>query len=114
MPEKIQVYIRNKDVVVSEGYLRPVADHPCLDRSVSKTEKIVSEKDQQVLITTRDFADKHGLCIEVCDLATFTGKFRAFLKGVKTTPAILIRNSRIEGNFAQEDLRSRLECCLNQ
>jgi hypothetical protein len=69
---------------------------------------------QQVLMATKDFADKYGLCVEVCDVATFTGKLKAFLKGVKSTLAILIRNSIIEGNFAQEVLQSRLECCLNQ
>jgi hypothetical protein len=72
------------------------------------------EKDQQVLMATEDFASKHGLCIEVCDVVTFTGRLKAFLKGVKTTPATLIRNSRFEGDLAQEALQSKLDCCLNQ
>lgn len=112
--DKIEVYIKNEDVVVSQGIIRPVVDHACTDGMTGKTERIVSVSDRLALDVAEAFANERGLILEVHDVHTFRGRLKALLKGVSKTPTIIVGNSRIEGDLTSGLLKSKLESCLGK
>jgi hypothetical protein len=114
MTAKIEVYIRNEVGFISQGIMRPVADHWCSDAPIGKYEKIVPEKDRVVLAAAEAFASEKGLQVDVCDVATLTGKLKAKLRGIKETPTIIIGKRRIEGELSYEQLKNQLEASLSQ
>lgn len=114
MTAKIEVYIRNEVGLMSQGIMRPVVDHWCSDAPTGKYVKIIREEDRAVLAAVEEFAKEKGLQIEVCDVATFAGKLKAKLKGVRKTPTILIGKQRFEGELGTEQLKNQLEASLRQ
>jgi hypothetical protein len=111
MADRIEIYIKNEKIVVSEGFVRPVIDHPCLDRNISRVQRILSENDRLALEFTEQFANDKGLPVEVYDVHTFKGKLKAWLKGISTTPTIIVGTSRIEGELTPEQLKCKLQSC---
>jgi len=115
MADKIEVYIRNEEVVTGEAvYGKVVAEHGCPVLRGVKTEKVMPEADRTALDVVNRFADDKGLQVEICSLGTFTGRLKARQKGVKTTPTIVIGKFRIEGELTPELLRSKLELALKE
>ncbi len=114
MAHKIEVYIRNDKVPVPQEFVRSVVDHPCLDRQVSKIERVMPQSDELALKCAREFADSKGISIEVCDINTFGGRIKAWMKGVSTSPTIIVGDSRVQGEFTEEQLRSKLQSCITQ
>jgi hypothetical protein len=111
---RIEVYIKNEDVAVSQGVSRPAMDHPCLDRELLQTERVTPESDRLALMIAEEFANQNELSLNVYDVHTLRGKIRATLKGIKKTPTIIIGESRIEGTLAPELIRAKLESCLTE
>jgi hypothetical protein len=111
MAERIEIYIKNEKVAVPVGFVRPVIDHPCLDRNISRVQRILSENDRLALEFTEQFANDKGLPVQVYDVHTFKGKLKAWLKGIRTTPTIIIGTSRIEGELTPEQLKCKLQSC---
>jgi hypothetical protein len=119
MPEIIEVYIKTEQAIISQAVIgRPMSDgvttHYCTVRETAKEEKAMSEADRLALEVMKDFADSKGARLEVCDVSTFRGKLRARLKGIKTTPAIVIGRARIEGDQVSKLSRSTLESCFEK
>lgn len=115
MVDKIEVYIKNKEVVTGEAvYGEVVAEHGCPVIRGVKTEKVIPEADRTALGVVNRFADDKGLQVEVCSLGTFTGRLKARRKRVKTTPTIVIGKFRIEGELTPELLRDKLESTLRE
>jgi protein-disulfide isomerase len=111
MADKIEIYIKSENVVISQGITRPVADHSCTDRMLSRTERVVSERDQIAIEIAEEFANKKGLSVDVYNINSAKGKLMARLRHVKTTPTIIIGQSRIEGEFTSNQLKSKLQSC---
>ena len=111
MVDRIEIYIKNERVAVPVAFVRPVVDHPCLDRNISRVQRIMSENDRLALEFTEQFADGKGLPVEVYDVHTLKGKLKAWLKGIKTTPTIVVGASRIEGELTPEQLKCKLQSC---
>jgi hypothetical protein len=111
---KIEVYIRNEEVSIPDEYVRPVADHGCTDGQHFRVQRSISESDRQALNCVQEFADSKGLTVEVCDTNTFAGRMKAWVKGVKTTPTVMIGNSRIQGDLTPEELRNKLQSCTTR
>lgn len=112
---KIEVYIRNEEVVTGEAVGgKVVAEHGCTVVRGVKTEKMMPEADRETLDIVNQFAHDKGLPVEVCNLGTLTGRLKAKRKGIRTTPTIVIGNARIEGELASELLRSKLESALKE
>ncbi len=86
MAGKIQIYIKNEEVPVTQGVTRPLADHYCTDREIVKTEKVMTDSDSQALNIVEEFANEKGMLVEIYDINTTTGKLKASLRGVRTTP----------------------------
>ena len=112
MTDRLEVYIRNENVVLSTGIIRPVADHSCSDGMTGKTERIMSENDRSALKIAEEFADENGLSVEIYDVRSIKGKMKARLRHVETTPTIIIGNSRVEGEFTPEELKNKLQSCV--
>jgi glutaredoxin len=72
------------------------------------------QSDELALKCAREFADSKGIPVEVCDINTFGGRIKAWMKGVNTSPTIIVGNSRVQGEFTQEQLRSKLQSCITQ
>jgi len=112
LADRLEVYIRNKNVVVSTGIVRPVADHWCTDGMTGKTESIMPENDRSALKIAEEFAEENGLSVDIYDVSSIKGKLKARLRHVETTPTIIIGNSRIEGEFTPEELKNKLQSCV--
>jgi hypothetical protein len=114
MGDRIEVYIKNENVVISQGIIRPLVDHGCTDGMTGKTEKVMPESDRLVLDALMEFANERELDVVVHDVHTFKGRLKAMLNGVSKTPTIVIGKLRIEGELAPELLRSKLELALKK
>jgi hypothetical protein len=112
MVDKIEVFVKNENVVISQGIIRPLADHGCTDRMTGKTEKIMPESDRLALNVAEEFANERGLDVVVHDVHTYKGRLNAMLKGVSKTPTIIVGTSRIEGDLTSDQLKNRLQSCL--
>jgi len=115
MIEKIEVYVRNEEVVTGQAVIgRPLAGHWCTAKETLKTQKVMPEADRLALEMAEEFAREKGLHLEVYDTSSFKGKLKASLKGVKTTPTIIIGNQKIEGKHASGSLRNKLKSYLSE
>ena len=115
MVEKIEVYVRNEEVVTGQAVIgRPVAGHWCTAKETLKTQKVTPEADRLALEVVNEFAKERDLCVEVYDVSSFKGKIKASLKGVKTTPTIIIGNRKIEGEHTSRSLRNKLKSYLSE
>ena len=106
MAKTIQVYIMNKKVTTREsldGSTQAAAafahsrTHDCSMKEVPKTEKVISKEDEAALKLVEEIATEKNIRFQVIDVAGLKGKLRARLKGVKTTPTIIVGNNRLLG-----------------
>jgi len=113
MIDKIEVYIKTEKIITGQRVTEPISDgvmkHYCLSKKLLETEKVTPEADKLTLEVVNAFANEKGLDVEVCDMSTPKGKLKAMLKGIKTTPAIIIGELRIEGEHVSEPLKNKLE-----
>ena len=114
MAKTIEVYIKNKEVITStslEG--RPLAAggevHYCSVKEISKTEKVISEEDEAALKLVKEFAGENNLKFRIIDVSSSKGKLKAKLKGVITTPTIIVRNKRLIGTPKKETFETLLK-----
>jgi glutaredoxin len=114
MVRTIEVYIMNKEVItrtVLEG--RPLAAagevHYCSVKEISKTEKVISEEDKAALKLVEELAAEKNLRFRVIDVASLKGKLRARLKGIKSTPTIVVGNKQLVGVPKKEEIEAFLE-----
>jgi glutaredoxin len=106
MAKTIQVYIMNREVTTRAGLngrtLEAAVEahsrtHDCLMKEISNTEKVISEEDKAALKLVKELYAEKSLRFRVIDVASLKGKLMARLKGVKTTPTIIVGNSRLVG-----------------
>lgn len=98
MCDRIEVYVKNEEVVVGKDMIgRPVAGHWCTAKDTLKTEKVMPEADRAALEVVNKVAEEKGVNVEVVDVSTFFGRLKAKRAGVKETPTIIIGKNKIEG-----------------
>jgi hypothetical protein len=115
MIDKIEVYIKREEVATGEAVGgKVVGEHGCTVIRGVKTEKMMPEADRETLDIVNQFANDKGLSVELCNLGTFAGRLKARRKGITKTPTIVIGNSKIEGEYPSEVLRSKLESHLSK
>ncbi|NWG11467.1 hypothetical protein HXY33_06970, partial [Candidatus Bathyarchaeota archaeon] len=69
---KIEVYVKNEEVVIDDAYVgRPMGDHWCTFKETLKTEKVMSEADRLALKVVNELAKERGLEVEVYDVSCF-------------------------------------------
>jgi hypothetical protein len=110
MADKIEVYIKNEEVVTGRSYIgRPIADHWCTFKETVKMEKVLSEADRQTLEIVKEIAEKKNLSVMVYNVSHFTAKIRGKSKGVTKTPTIIIGDAKIEGVPDKEQILKLLQ-----
>jgi hypothetical protein len=98
MIDKVEVYVRNEEVVVGQTIIgRPIADHWCTAKDTLKTEKVMPETDRIALEVVNEIAREKGIKVEVFDVSSFRGNLKAKSMGVKKTPTVVIGKNKIEG-----------------
>ena len=114
MPKTIEVYIKNEEVVTStslEG--RPLTAggevHYCSVKEFSKAEKVISEEDGTALKLVKELASENNLKLRIIDVSSSKGKLRARLKGVRTTPTIIVGSRRLIGTPERETFETLLK-----
>jgi len=113
MAKTIEVYIKNKEVVTStrlEG--RPLTAggevHYCSVKEFSKTEKVISEEDGAALKLVKEFTSENNFKLRIIDVSSSRGKLRARLKGVRTTPTIIVGSRHLIGTPKRETFETLL------
>jgi len=114
MAKTIEVYIKNKEVITStslEG--RPLAAggevHYCSVKEISKTEKVISEEDEAALKLVKELAPEKNIKYRIIDVSSSKGKLKAKLKGVTSTPTIIVGNKRLIGTPKKETFETLLK-----
>jgi len=100
MAKTIEVYITDKEVITStslEGRPRAAGGevHYCSMKEISKTEKVTSEEDGVALKLVKELAAEKNLKFQVIDVSSSKEKLKARLKGVGTTPTIIVGKKRV-------------------
>ena len=112
MVRTIEVYIMNKEVITRaslDGRTLAAAvfahsrTHDCSMKEISKTEEIMSEENEAALKLVEELAAEKNLRCRVIDVTSLKGRLRARLKGVKSTPTIIVGNNRIVGMPQKEE-----------
>ncbi len=102
--KSIEVYIKNEKVIIFGDSARPsytlfskwdVVPWDLLPPT-SYTVNILPEEDRKALEIAQKVAQRTGAKLKVRDVNYFEGKFFAYLKGIKKTPAVIVGNKKIE------------------
>jgi len=112
MAKAIEVYLKNTfvPVGVEEVFVLMCPGHECTRNpaTFAKLERILAEPDRKALEIVTTIADEKRLNVRVYNVSTLKGKIRARLKGVQTTPTIIIDSHRVEDEITREKLLSAL------
>ena len=103
----IEVFIRTGSPHVDVAHWREMTQHTyCSPELVSSAEnqvaklskgRIISQEDMTVLRGIVDLARANPAEIQVYDISRIVHRLRAFTKGVKNTPAIIVDGVKFEG-----------------
>ena len=118
MVRAISVFVRNTEVLV-KTFRTYESVHPECPRShrgylfgfpviAPIYESILSETHQQAIEVARRMAKEKGFELKVYNLSSKVGKLKAFLKGVKRTPTIIIDNHKVTDKISEEELSGLL------
>jgi len=78
-------------------------------------ESVLPETHQQAIKIAEKLAKEEGMKLKVYNISSRIGKAKAFFKGVKETPAIIIENQKIFGEITEKKLSSLLQqICLSR
>ena len=61
---------------------------------------------EHAIETAERVAEETGLQLKVCNVSSKLGRLRAFLKGVKITPTIILGEHRISDEITEEKILS--------
>lgn len=112
MKKVIEVFFVNEEVPASgPTYSEAVSGHPCTGAVTYRTDQIMPEVDQQMLRMVLEIAQEKELVVKLYDVATWRGRLKAFLKGVKETPTVVVGDKRIVGAVTRNELESFLAEC---
>jgi hypothetical protein len=104
----IEVYVKSEETLE-----RPTGDysiydeHPC--QMKHDVMKILRPDDKRALEILHDVAKEKKSTVKVYDLLTSWGRLKAFARGIKTAPTVVIGSSKIEHMPDREELLKILE-----
>lgn len=105
MRKVIEVFIRSKEVLTQHAHTgRPIAGHACTMKEGYRSQKIMSETERAALKIAEAVAEEAGTGLRIYDVGSFVGKMKASVKGIKSTPMIIVGKRKIEGIPKREDL----------
>jgi hypothetical protein len=93
----IEIYIKTEERLQppSGGTYADYDAHPCLQKY--NIQRIVPPDVERALQALEATATLKKIPLKIYDLTTFTGKLKAFSRGIKSTPFTIIGSQRIEG-----------------
>jgi len=113
--KSVEIFVKNETVTIATGPIIPsytpfsrwdVVPWDVLPKA-SYTISILPEEDRKALEIAQKVAQKTGVNLKVRDVNYFEGKILAYLKGVKKTPTVIVRNKKLE-KIDEETLLSYL------
>lgn len=109
----IEVFVRNTEVPVGtfQTFEFSTPGHECTRKPIIAPvlESVLPENHRQAVEIAERLAKEKRMRLKVHNLSTRTGKIRAFLKGVKETPTIIVGNHKISEEITEKKLVSLLE-----
>jgi len=113
MVKTILVYVTKKEVVTGTSYVTCTGKQPPLGEfhqlhRAGKTEKVMPEEDESALKLAKELAVEKGLRVQVINVTSLKGRVSARLKGVKTTPTIILGKNRLSGVPEKGELENLL------
>lgn len=109
----IEVFVRNNEVPVGifQTFEFSTPGHPCTRKPVTVPvlEAILPEHHRKAVEIAERLAEEKGMKLKIYNLSTKMGKLKAFLKGVKETPTIIVENHKICEEITEKKLASLLE-----
>jgi hypothetical protein len=108
----IEVFVSNQEVIT--GHFKTVEfstpGHPCTAKPIIAPilESVLPKNHLQIIEMIKKVAREHGFKIKIYNTSSRLGKIKAFLKGVKKTPTVIINNQKVTGKITEEKLLSLL------
>lgn len=109
----IEVFVSNTEVIVGtlKTYEFSTPGHPCTKKPIIAPvmESVLPEPHKQAVGIAERVAKEKGMQLKIHNVSTRMGKTKAFLKGIKETPTIVIGNHKISEEITEKKLKSLLE-----
>lgn len=109
----IEVFVRNTEVPVGtfQTYEFSTPGHPCTRKPITAliSESVLPENHKQAIKIAERAAKGKKMELKIHNVSTRIGKVKAFLRGVRETPTIIVENRKISGEIAEKQLLSLLE-----
>jgi len=114
MGKTIEVYVNAKEVITQTSFEgRPLTGagdiHYCSVKEISKTEKIISEEEKAALKLVKTLCERGDYKIQIISVSNLKGKMKARLKGIKSTPTIVVGNKHLVGVPKKEEFEALLK-----
>lgn len=93
----IEVYIKTEERLQPPpgGSYADYDAHPCWQKH--NIRRIIPSDIERALKVLEAAATQKNMTLKIYDITTITGKLKAFIRGIKTTPFTIIDSHRIEG-----------------
>lgn len=76
--------------------------------TVGESYSDLTPEEQKVLKTVQEYANEHGIEYKVHDISKTRESVRAFMKGVKESPTVVIGNRKFVSNITKDELKEAL------
>ena len=112
MSQTIHVFVSNS--IVISGHFQTVEfstpGHSCTAKPITAPvfESVLPETHKHTIKIAEKIAKEKGMRVQVHNISTKLGKLKAFLKGVKETPTVIVNNQKITGNITETAILSIL------
>jgi hypothetical protein len=95
--QAIEVYIKTEERLQPppSGSYADYDAHPCLQKY--NVRRMIPPDFERALKNLETAATQRKITLKIYDVTTLTGKLKAFVRGVKTTPFTIVGAQRIEG-----------------
>jgi len=114
--KKIELYVRSSKQLLPDTYEpRGTCEHTASGQVdlfrpqstlIFQASRTLLENDNKAFEIVHEVAKERGWKVEVCDVASFTGRMKARLRGINQTPVVVVDDHRIEGVPNREQLMS--------
>jgi len=93
----IEVYIKTEERLQPPpgGSYADYDAHPCWQKH--NIRRIITPDHERALKNLKAETEQKNIALKIYDVTTFSGKFKAFIRGIRTTPFTIIGTNRIEG-----------------
>ncbi|MEM4704018.1 MAG: hypothetical protein QXJ02_03010 [Candidatus Bathyarchaeia archaeon] len=93
----VEIYIKTEERLQPPpgGSYADYDAHPCWQKH--NIQRIIPPDQEKALKILKAAAEQKNITLKIYDVKTFSGKIKAFIHGIRTTPFTIIGTKRIEG-----------------